>query len=259
MPRLVLLCLALCLSAPVFGQVMSGPTPRIDRDTGRSLAHWPHDRHFDHLHMRLELDLESLDPPVIRGREVLRMKAVGQDRGQIHLDAVGLEIESVDVRWTSDARDRLRPGRAVGYTYDGQDLVISLSKPAGVGEPIEVILEYRITRFEPRGEGLTIEPGQPDADSDSLRFPVIFSQGEAESNSQWFACHDFPNERLSTELIVTVDEPFQVVSNGRLVEVRPLGHGRTRWHWLQQAPHVNYLVQLVIGVFERVDLGGPDS
>lgn len=232
---------------------------RIDPDSGRGLANWPHPRHFDHQHMRLELNLVSLDPPVFQARETLRMSPIGQPRSRIMLDAVDLDIESVGVRRASDHRSRLRRFQGVSYTYDGQDLVIDLDIPADLGETIEVTIDYRITNFLPEGQGLSIAPGHPDAENDSDRWPVISSQGQSEHNSKWFACHDFPNERLSTELIVTVDDPLQAVSNGSLIERRKLPGGRTRFHWLQSQPHVNYLVTLVIGVFERVELGGPES
>lgn len=233
--------------------------PNWDPDSGRSLANWPHARHFDHLHMRLDLDWVSVDPPVFEAHEMLRLKAIGQARCEIRLDAVKLDIQSVSIRRSGDGRSRLRRLGASEYVYDGADLVIMLEVPAEVDETLEVELDYRITNFAPKGQGLSIDAGNPNADNDSARLPVVFSQGEAESNSMWFACHDFPNERLSTELVVTVDDPFQVVSNGELQERKRVGKGRTRYHWLQREPHVNYLVTMVIAAFEYVDLGGPES
>ncbi len=38
-----------------------------------------------------------------------------------------------------------------------------------------------------------------------------------ETNRFWFPAHDFPNERLTTELIVSVPDGYTVVSNGRLM------------------------------------------
>lgn len=253
----VLILGGLASAQPSF--VPFAPVRRIDPDTGQGLANWPHPRHFDHLHMRLELDLVSLDPPVIQARETLRLTPIGQARSQIRLDAVDLDIESVGLGRARDDRSRLRRFAGFTSTYDGRNLVIELGIPAQVGETIEVAIDYRITNFFPSGQGLSISPGDPDADNDSARLPVISSQGQSEHNSKWFACHDFPNERLSTELIVTVDDPLQVVSNGSLIERKKLPGGRTRFHWLQGQPHVNYLVTMVIGAFERVELGGPDS
>jgi hypothetical protein len=37
--------------------------PRIDEKTGRDQANYPLDRHFDHLHMRLEIDIPDMGQP----------------------------------------------------------------------------------------------------------------------------------------------------------------------------------------------------
>src|SRR5690606_38547952 len=87
----------------------------------------------------------------------------------------------------------------------------------------------------------------------------IHTQGQPESNRYWFPSHDFPNERLTTELVVTVPRGYVVSANGRLVSRTPShqdGAGeRETFHWLQDKDHVNYLVTLVVGKFDVVDLG----
>ena len=89
------------------------------------------------------------------------------------------------------------------------------------------------------------------------RYAQIHTQGQAENNSRWFPCHDSPNQRLSTELLVRVPEPYTVISNGRLVSRGPSEAGLVSWHYLQERPHPAYLVTLVVGVFEEVRLSGP--
>src|SRR6185503_11493450 len=84
------------------------------------------------------------------------------------------------------------------------------------------------------------------------------TQGEAETNRHWFIAHDFPNERMTTELIVDVPAGFSVSSNGKLVSDLTSGD-RSVWHWLQDKPHVSYLVTLVIGKFDIVDLPSSKS
>src|SRR5690606_32345803 len=69
----------------------------------------------------------------------------------------------------------------------------------------------------------------------------------------WFVCHDYPNERMTTELIVDVPAVYSVSSNGRLVSHLTTGD-RAVWHWLQDKPHVPYLVTLVIGTFDIVEI-----
>src|SRR5207245_4332042 len=63
-------------------------------------------------------------------------------------------------------------------------------------------------------------------------------------------CHDFPNQRATTEMVVTAPGKYEVVSNGRLVSVSKNRDLRI-WHWLQEIPHVSYLVSLVVGEFDH--------
>ncbi len=78
----------------------------------------------------------------------------------------------------------------------------------------------------------------------------MWSQGQPISNRHWFPCFDHPNERQTTEIIVTVDARFQASSNGRLMDrTRDDTHGTATFHWLQDTPHAAYLVSLVVGDF----------
>jgi hypothetical protein len=69
-----------------------------------------------------------------------------------------------------------------------------------------------------KGQGLTWSAPKPDAESPSDQVVQIHSQGQAQDNSRWFICHDFPNDKMTTELIVTVEDGYDVSSNGRLLK-----------------------------------------
>jgi aminopeptidase N len=71
----------------------------------------------------------------------------------------------------------------------------------------------------------------------------VWSQGETTSTRHWIPVPDHPNERLTSELHVTVDEGLQVLSNGALAR-----EGNT-WSWTQGKDHVPYLITLVVGQF----------
>jgi aminopeptidase N len=82
----------------------------------------------------------------------------------------------------------------------------------------------------------------------------VWSQGESEDNRAWFPCTDSPNERQTTETIITVPDSFTVLSNGRLVsEKHDKRRGRRTFHWRQEEPHPAYLVSVAIGDFSVID------
>ena len=43
---------------------------------------------------------------------------------------------------------------------------------------------------------------------------AIWTQGEAEDTHHWLPCYDYPNDRATSEMIITVDKPLFVLSNG---------------------------------------------
>ena len=51
-------------------------------------------------------------------------------------------------------------------------------------------------------------------------------------------------------MVVTAPGKYEVISNGRLVSVSKNRDMRI-WHWLQEVPHVSYLVSLVVGEFDH--------
>lgn len=241
--RIVAALAVFWLGSGAVGQV----DPRIDESTGRDLANYPPARHFDHVHMRLELDIPDMSRRELTGRQTLTLTPIGRAREQVHLDAVGLSIRGVTLE-----------GRAQPFVYDGHDLIVNLDREIALGETVEVTIDYAGSFKHATGAGLTWTEGNPDRASLTDRSAQIHSQGQTEYNSHWFPCHDSPNEQLTSEMIVTVDSDFQVCSNGRLVSTDPAGDERTRWHWLQDKPHSTYLVVLVVGRFALIGLGGAD-
>lgn len=248
-----------------------GPDPRIDPATGRERAVYPPPRHFEHLHMRLEIDIPNMNEPRFRARQVLTLAATGSPRQELILDAAlppVLTVSSVSLAAPAPAPVRPlrfeqaeRSAAPDSPRHHGTTglLRIKFSEPVPPGRRIDVVIEYECRYPDATGNGLTWSAADPEGLSETDRFAQIHSQGQPQHNHTWFPCHDFPNERLSTELIVTVEDPYLVASNGRLFSSRlgpPGADGRTRttWHWLQERPHVNYLVSLVVGRFSVVAL-----
>ncbi|MGQ0627404.1 MAG: M1 family metallopeptidase [Phycisphaerales bacterium] len=225
--------------------------PRIDPETGRALANYPHPRHFDHRHMRLEMSIADIAVKEFSATQTLRVAAVGSARSTLVLDARStIAVQSITLN-----------GAPAFFTHADARLTVTLPQPALPDQEVSLVITY--TAKDPFGEGVGLNWFKGKGTEGSAP-PVIFSQGEANWNSYWFPCHDFPNEKLATEIIVDVASEFEVVSNGRLVSKSALpGTGdapaRTRWHWSQDKPHSNYLVMLAISKWDVVDLGGPSS
>src|SRR5206468_512011 len=81
--------------------------------------------------------------------------------------------------------------------------------------------------------------------------PVTWTQGEDNDNRYWFTSYDYPNQRFTSEILATVDEQYEALSNGRLVNVSADKRRKTKtYHWSLDRPHSNYLIALAVGEFE---------
>lgn len=208
----------------------------IDAATGRDLRHFPPDCFVDFKHMKLEMRFETMDHPGFTAIETLSFSPIAQPLTALVLDAVDVKISAVTMN-----------GRAIEHFHDGERLTLRFDPGLADGDEAAVVFEYACER---PWTGMIFTPPSPEAPG---YLPEMHTQGEAQTNRHWFIGHDFPNERMTTELIVDVPADQSVSSNGRLVSRSEQGE-RAVWHYLQDKPHAMYLVSLVIGQFDIVKL-----
>ncbi len=115
-------------------------------------------------------------------------------------------------------------------------LAIKLDKSYGPGDTIDVAVEYS---GNPRRGLYFVDP--PSGDPKKTLF--FWTQGESEDTRCWLPCYDYPNERATSEMIITVPKPMFVLSNGALLEQRDAGE-TTTYHWKMDQPHASYLISL---------------
>lgn len=258
----------LVLAAMASGQPpASGPGEdiRLDPTTGRDRSHWPPDRWFDHKHLKLDLTIADMESKILRGLATLDAVATGSgsdERATLELDCGStISVESVEVDGARASFQHL--GQPVSPQGPKGRLVITLPRAVRAGQGVRAVIAY--TAKEPGYQGNGLNWLRTRGDGEDGVPPMIYSQGESEWNHLWFPCHDSPNEKLTTEITATVPQGFEVVSNGRLLSKAPVPspgaeNGQlVKWHWLQDKPHTAYLVTLVVGKFDVVDVGGPTT
>ncbi len=213
----------------------------FDAQTGRNLLNFPPHRIVDVRHTLLQLRIPSMNERTILATATVTIAPIASDVESFSLDAALLQVAGV----TS-------PNRTCTFVRDDQNdkLNITLSPALAKGQTADVSISYRISD-PPEGLMWTVEsPAFPG------RAAQIHSQGESEMNHSWFPCQDFPNARGTSEMIVTVPRGFQVVSNGKLASmVQEKLEPFDTFHWVQDKPHSAYLVDLVVGKWDVVDVG----
>jgi aminopeptidase N len=197
------------------------------------------DRPIDVQHIRLDLRVD-LPKKTVDGVATLRIKSL---RGLRHvsLDAVGFEVKKVAL--TTPERE----AAPVHFNHDGKKLLVDLEPAWPAGKAGTLRIEYLVV--DPKDGLHFFGPAREDKETPL----TVWSQGEPISNRHWFPCVDQPDQRQTTELVVTAAQGFEVISNGKLVERTENPSDKTvTFHWLQSQPHPAYLVTLVVGEFDVV-------
>lgn len=200
-------------------------------------------KNWDLIHTKLEVQFEW---------EKKRMKGIAQllvtpyfyGQTEIVLDAKGMDVNEIS-----------SGGKHDNFTYDGNQLVISLKTRMESNDTLEIRIDYLAKPYERE-----IHKGKAIADDRGLYFinadgadpdkPMqIWTQGETESNSVWCPTIDAPNERATHEISLTVAERFMTLSNGLLISQKANEDGTRTDHWQMDQPHAPYLMMMTIGEF----------
>jgi aminopeptidase N len=190
------------------------------------------ERPIDVKHIKLELKVD-LPRKTVDARASLSVRGL-RPLSSISLDAVDFEVQHVRIDKGEDAR----------FSHDGKKLVIDLDPAWEPGREATLVIDYRVR--EPKS-GLhffgptAAEPEVP---------LTVWSQGEPVTNRYWIPCLDHPNQRQTSEMLVTVADGFEVLSNGKLADRTVNPDKSVTFHWKQDKPHVSYLITLVVGKFE---------
>jgi aminopeptidase N len=78
--------------------------------------------------------------------------------------------------------------------------------------------------------------------------------GQPNGAASWFPCDDQPGAKASYRIQISADNPYRVVTNGRLASRRPRAT-QTVWTYEQPEPTSTYLITLQIGLYELIRLG----
>jgi len=189
-----------------------------------------------HLSLDLALDFETKS---VSGSATLDFERVAADAAELELDAVGFELESV----------QLNTGKAfvdTPFDYDGDTLTV---RGLGHADAGKILVRYRAT---PRRGMYFLEP-----DAKVKHRPKqVWTQCQDEDARHFIPCHDKPHVKMTSELRVSVPNGFVALSNGELIDSQtPTAATKKPWkyHFRLDKPHPSYLLTLVAGNFAIID------
>ena len=230
-------------------------TLNVDREPVQGAAQHTPDRRFAVKHLKLDLHFDD-EQAAVSGSASVTFAPLQDGLQLVELDAAELDVRGV--RLVRHAR--LSGGMDGGRVVENAEVARKLQF-----ETHRETLAIELPRSYSRYDQLTVEivyschprkglyfikpdeayPGKP---------RQIWSQCQNEDAHWWFPCHDVTNQKMTTELIATVNAKYFALSNGALVAVSENEVARTKtYHWRQEQPLPAYLVSVVIGEYELIE------
>ena len=165
------------------------------------------------------------------------------------LDRVRLNGRDMDIKEVS-ARVGNGEFQVANSQYLNNVLTISLGTPARKGDFVEVLISYVANpRRNNNNLGLVfVDP----LEIDPSRPTQVWTLGQPEDNRYWFPSWDYPNDRMTFELALTVPGKYMTIANGRLTRQEQLGGGLRKDRWELDKPHPGYLTGFVVGEYTAV-------
>ena len=201
---------------------------------------------FDLVHTKLEIK-PDWQKQQLNGIATLKLKPHFYPQKTLVLDAKGFDIHAITMN-----------NQALKFVYDSKKISIELGKEFLRKDTLNIQIKYTAKPNDlPKGgsEAITSDKGLYfiNADgSDPLKPKQIWTQGETEASSCWFPTIDSPNMKSTEEVILTVDNQYITLSNGKLISSTKNADGTRTDYWKQDKPHAPYLFMFAVGDFKKV-------
>ena len=213
-----------------FGLVLSGQ----NTDIYQRPRQFERSRDYDAEHYRLVLSVD-LDQKTFQGTNTISLTPLRDGFDTCVLDAKELVIDAVTAP----------NGKPLAFEQTETQVVVHLDRTFRYGQPVIFSVAYHGKDPE---HGLLFDDASADHPqmASAISWPFY--------THHWMPCFDYPNDKVTHELIVTVKKGLKVLGNGRLESVTEDGDkGTTTYHWAQHLPHSTYLFTLAVGPFAVIE------
>ncbi len=198
--------------------------------------HYTRSHDYDLVHQRIVVSAFNWDSTSFEGSVTTTLIALRPGLDSVILDEGAL---------LQNTRVADRRGSTLRTSRHGDTLVVFPDRPLRFGDTLVFTVAYHGKVESGRGLTYITNDGLPH------RPQQIWSQGEDHDNHYWFPTYDFPNDKMSWEVVATVPMGDLAISNGRLVSNIVQGGTRTMT-WRQDQPSATYLVSLIVAPLARI-------
>lgn len=198
----------------------------------------PRERVVDFTHLKLQVAFEP-EAGKVNGTVTHTFTVLRKEVAEIELDAVRMDVSNLTL-----------DGAEVPFEQTETVLTIKPTQPLAWDTEHTLVISYSCT---PR-RGLYFigwnSPPEGISEEQNASRKQIWTQGQGIDNRQWIPMFDMMNDKVVTEMLVTFDSKYKVLSNGALIKHKSNKDGTDLWHYKIGHPHAPYLIMLGIGEYE---------
>ena len=190
----------------------------------------PREHEVDMKHLSVAVSFEPKQG-LVKGTVRLDFEAIRPKVDSIFLDGPGIDFKKV-----------LFNDKEVRYKSNKEGITIFTDHSLKWGEAASIHIQYEA---HPRKGIYFIGWNDPTGRARKQ----IWTQGQGIDHRHWIPHFDSQNDKLTTELRITFESDYQVLSNGHQQSVIHNGDGTSTWHYKMSKPHPSYLIMLGIGKY----------
>ncbi|MEI8135749.1 MAG: M1 family metallopeptidase [Bacteroidota bacterium] len=225
----------------------------------------------DIIHTKLEVNFDWKNSKM-NGKAIIEIKPYFYPTNTLYLNARGMDIISLKINEVVFTPAKKKEGNKTieileetlseiknsNYKYENDSIKINLGKIFTNKDKYYVEISYVSKPNELKVVGsnaISSDKGlyfiNPTGEN-KYKMPQIWTQGETQSNSVWFPTIDSPNEKMTQEIFMTVDDNYTTLSNGLLTNSKKNADGTRTDHWKLEQAHSPYLAMMAVGEFKKV-------
>jgi len=192
------------------------------------------DRNVDFTSMKLEV---ALDCPkgLVKGKVTHNFKPLRQKVDSIFVDGIRMSVKKLTLN-----------GKETRFRLDSLGITIYANPALGWETQNSMEITYECT---PR-KGLYFIGWN---DPLNISRKQVWSQGQGIDNRNWIPMYDEMNDKIISQLVVTFDKEYKVLSNGTKVSEKDNKDGTKTWDYKMSHPHASYLIMLGIGKYDIIE------
>ncbi len=188
------------------------------------------DHSVDFQHLKLELSFEP-QKSLVKGKVTHTFIPLRQTVDSIVLDGIDMDIKDITFH-----------GKQIKFKADSENVVI-YTPSLQWQKKDSITITYECT---PR-KGLYFIGWN---DKTGICRRQIWSQGQGIDNRNWIPMYDEMNDKVTTEMTVTFDSAYKVLSNGKFLSKKINKNGTNTWNYRMSHPTAPYLIMLGIGKYD---------